>query len=60
MIRAFNKERHSERRLDEVFTDYADRAIKVNLLFAGLDCSAFFFMNIAEVAVLWVGGNASA
>lgn len=57
VIRAFNKERHSERRLDEVFTDYADRAIKVNLLFAGLDCSAFFFMNIAEVAVLWVGGN---
>lgn len=57
VIRAFNKERHAERRLDEVFTSYADRAIKVNLLFAGLDCSAFFFMNIAEVAVLWLGGN---
>lgn len=57
VIRAFNKERHAERRLDEVFTNYADRAIKVNLLFAGLDCSAFFFMNIAEVAVLWLGGN---
>lgn len=57
VIRAFNKERHAERRLDEVFTSYADRAIKVNLLFAGLDCSAFFFMKIAEVAVLWLGGN---
>ena len=57
VICAFNKERHAERRLDEVFTSYADRAIKVNLLFAGLDCSAFFFMNIAEVAVLWLGGN---
>ncbi len=57
VIRAFNKERHAERRLDGVFTSYADRAIKVNLLFAGLDCSAFFFMNIAEVAVLWLGGN---
>ena len=29
----------------------------MNWLFAGLDCSAFFLMNIAEVAVLWFGGN---
>ncbi|MFQ7393419.1 MAG: ABC transporter ATP-binding protein, partial [Collinsella aerofaciens] len=57
VIRAFNKERHEERRLDEVFGDYAANAIKVNHLFVGLDSSSFFLMNIAEVAVLWVGGN---
>ena len=57
VIRAFNKEHHEEQRLDEVFSDYADNAIKVNHLFVGLDSSSFFLMNIAEVAVLWVGGN---
>ena len=57
VIRAFNKERHEEKRLDEVFSDYAANAIKVNHLFVGLDSSSFFLMNIAEVAVLWVGGN---
>ena len=57
VIRVFNKERHEEQRLDEVFSEYADNAIKVNHLFVGLDSSSFFLMNIAEVAVLWVGGN---
>ena len=57
VIRAFNKERHEDQRLDEVFSDYAANAIKVNHLFVGLDSSSFFLMNIAEVAVLWVGGN---
>ena len=57
VIRAFNKERHEEQRLDEVFSDYAANAIKVNHLFVGLDSSSFFLMNIAEVAVLWVGGD---
>lgn len=57
VIRAFNKERREEQRPDEVFSDYAANAIKVNHLFVGLDSSTFFLMNIAEVAVLWVGGN---
>ena len=57
VIRAFNKEEHENERLDDVFSRYANAAIKVNWLFAGLDCSAFFLMNIAEVAVLWFGGN---
>lgn len=57
VIRAFNKEEHENECLDDVFSRYAKAAIKVNWLFAGLDCSAFFLMNIAEVAVLWFGGN---
>ncbi len=57
VVRAFGREHQEERRLDQVFSDYAKGAIKVNLLFAGLDCSCFFLMNIVEVAVLWLGGN---
>ena len=57
VIRAFNKERHEERRLEDVFTEYATNAIKVNHLFVGLDCSAFFLMNVTESAVLWLGGD---
>ena len=57
VIRAFTKERHEERRLDEVFTDYAGSAIKVNMMFAGVDAASFFLMNITEVAVLWLGGD---
>ncbi len=57
VVRAFGRERREEERLDQVFSEYADNAIKVNRLFATLDCSTFFLMNIVEVAVLWLGGN---
>ena len=57
VIRAFTKEHHEERRLDEVFSDYASSAIKVNMMFAGVDAASFFLMNITEVAVLWLGGD---
>lgn len=57
VVRAFGRERREEERLDQVFSEYADNAIKVNRLFALLDCSTFFLMNIVEVAVLWLGGN---
>ena len=57
VIRAFGKERQDEERCGRVFTDYADAAIKVNWIFAGVDCFSFCLMNIAEVALLWLGGN---
>ncbi len=57
VVRAFNKERHEEERLDAVFSDYAGSAIKVNYLFAGLDCSSFFIVNTTEALILWLGGN---
>ena len=57
VIRAFNKERAEEQRMDKVFSEYAENAIHVNWLFAALDCSCFFIMNIVEVIVLWLGGN---
>lgn len=57
VIRAFGKERHEEGRMVRVFTDYADAAIKVNWIFAGVDCFSFCLMNIAEVLLMWLGGN---
>lgn len=57
VIRAFGKEHQDEERCGRVFTDYADAAIKVNWIFAGVDCFSFCLMNIAEVALLWLGGN---
>ena len=57
VIRAFNKERREEERLDNVFSQYADAAIRVNWIFAGVDCFSFCLMNIAEVALMWLGGN---
>ena len=56
-IRAFNKERREEQRLGDVFSRYAGAAIKVNWIFAGVDCFSFCLMNIAEVALIWLGGN---
>lgn len=43
--------------MGRVFTDYADAAIKVNWIFAGVDCFSFCLMNIAEVLLMWLGGN---
>ena len=57
VVRAFGKEHREEKRLDGVFSDYADNAIKVNMLFCTLDCATFFLMNMVEVLILWLGGN---
>lgn len=57
VIRAFGKEASEQKSLDEAFSDYATNAIRVNWIFATFDCLTFFIMNIAEVAILWLGGN---
>lgn len=57
VIRAFGKEQVERDSLDKAFSAYADSAIKVNWLFATFDCSSFFIMNLAEVSVIWLGGN---
>ena len=57
VIRAFGKEAMERESLDDAFSTYAESAIKVNWIFATLDCSAFFIMNLAEVSILWLGGN---
>ena len=57
VIRAFNKEKDEERRMRKTFEDYAETAVSANLLFAGLESTAFFVINIAIVSILWIGGN---
>lgn len=57
VIRAFNKEKHEKNRLKDSFEKYAESAIKANRLYAGLDCLAFFTINICIVAILYIGGN---
>ena len=57
VIRAFGKEESERDHLDRTFSDFAENAIHVNWLFATLDCSAFFIMNMAEVMIIWLGGN---
>lgn len=58
VIRAFNKERHETRRMEETFDRYATSSIQANYLFAGLDCLANVAINLIIVAVVYLGGNA--
>ena len=57
VIRAFNKEKDEEKRMRKTFEDYAETAVSANLLFAGLESTAFFVINICIVAILWIGGD---
>ena len=57
VIRAFNKEKDEERRMRRSFEEYAETSVSANLLFAGLESTAFFVINICIVAILWLGGN---
>ena len=56
VIRAFTKERHEERRLDDVFSTYANSAIKVNMMFAGVglggDRVGVHAMEIASISAV--------
>lgn len=57
VIRAFGKELPEKAKLDKSFSTYAESAIKINWIFATLDSFAFLIMNLAEVAIIWLGGE---
>ena len=57
VIRAFRKEKDEEKRMRRSFEDYARTSVSANLLFAGLESTAFFVINICIVAILWLGGD---
>jgi ATP-binding cassette, subfamily B, multidrug efflux pump len=57
VIRAFGKETHDQARLDETFSDYADRAIRVNLVFSVTDTMTYFCMNAVEALIFWLGAD---
>lgn len=57
VIRAFGREREARERLDETFDEYAQNAIRVNVLFSTADSMSFFLMNGVESIILWLGAN---
>ncbi len=57
VIRAFGKEEHAKKRLDETFEDYARNAIRVNFIFAITDATCFCLMNFVEFAIFWLGAD---
>ena len=57
VIRAFGREREAKERLDETFDEYAQNAIRVNVLFSTADSMTFFLMNGVESLILWLGAN---
>ena len=57
VIRAFGRESEARGRLDETFEDYAENAIRVNVLFSTADSMTFFLMNGVESLILWLGAG---
>lgn len=56
VIRAFNREKSEESRLNGRFSSYAGTAIKTNKMFANLDGLSFFAVNIFIIIVYWTSG----
>lgn len=57
VVRAFGREEVAKHELDRTFSDYADNAIRVNLMFSTADSLTFFLMNGVEVLVIWLGAD---
>lgn len=57
VIRAFGREGRERERLESTFSDYAQSAIRVNLVFAVTDSMTFFLMNTVEAAIIWLGAD---
>lgn len=56
VIRAFNKQPHEEKRLNDEFDDYKTVSVKVNKRFASLDALSFFAVNAFIVVVYFLSG----
>lgn len=56
VIRAFNKQKKEQERLDIAFYNYADTSIRTNRMFANLDGLSFFSINVFVVIIYWFSG----
>ncbi len=56
VVRAFNRQRHENGRLDASFAAYAETAIKANKLFTNVDGFQYVVMNVFVIAVYWTSG----
>lgn len=57
VIRAFNKQKDEQNRLDTSFENYANTSIKANRMFANLDGLSFLAVNLFVVIVYWISGG---
>lgn len=57
VIRAFNKENYEVNRMKKSFSDYAELSIKANYIFASLDSLGIIIINLAIVAIIYMGRN---
>lgn len=57
VIRAFNKQKSEQERLDTAFYNYADTSIRANRMFANLDGLSFFSINVFVVIIYWFSGG---
>lgn len=57
VIRAFNKQKDEQNRLDSSFENYANTSIKANRMFANLDGLSFLAVNLFVVIVYWLSGG---
>lgn len=55
-VRAFNKEKDEELRMNGAFTGYADTSVKANRMFASLDGISFFAVNLFVIIVYALSG----
>lgn len=55
IIRAFNREKHEKKLMDDTFTNYADINVKLNKVFAVVMPAIMIIMNVCSVAILWFG-----
>lgn len=56
VIRAFSKQEHEIKRFNKANNDVADIAINVGKISAFLNPATFAILNIAILAILWLGG----
>ena len=56
VMRAFNKEKDEELRMNGAFTGYADTSVKANRMFASLDGISFFAVNLFVIIVYALSG----
>lgn len=57
VIRAFNTSAKEMARLNHTFEDYAQKAIRVGLIFAITDSLTFCVMNLVEALIMWLGAE---
>lgn len=55
IIRAFNREKHEKKLMDDTFTDYANINIEMNKILAVAMPGVMAIMNVCAVAILWFG-----